>query len=134
MRICSTPTRYGPLFPSRRAPPTIGTALPFSRPIRRLKKSVGQLGVAEIAALDAEREELRPSTKNSRFSGNSSVEPRQVDLLLVVFDLREIGVVGEVGDDSFCVTPHFTSAPNSPSPWLEMAGVAVRLVIDDPRA
>ncbi len=41
-------------------------------------------------------------------------EPRQVDLRLVGLDLREIGVVGEVGVRLF-VTPYFTSMPASRS-------------------
>ena len=38
-----------------------------------------------------------PSRKNSRFSGKNRLKAREVHLLLVGLDLREVGVVGEVG-------------------------------------
>ena len=41
----------------------------------------------------------RPSRKKSRFSGKEQAEAREVHLLLVDLDLREVGVDGEVGGE-----------------------------------
>ena len=49
----------------------------------------------DVAGL-ADREQPAFSRKNGRFSGKTQVEARQVDLLLVHLDLREVGVVGEI--------------------------------------
>ena len=42
-----------------------------------------------------------PSRKNSRFSGKEQTETREVHLLVVRFDLREIGIDGEVRNEAF---------------------------------
>ena len=57
------------------------------------------LGIVALrAALRAEAEELLALEEELALLGILQREPRQVDLLLVVFHLREVGVVGEVGD------------------------------------
>jgi hypothetical protein len=68
----TAPIEYFPARPASRPPARIGTGCPLSSmPMRRLKNGKG-------------REE--------------QTEPRQIHLLLVVFDLREVGVVCKVGD------------------------------------
>ena len=106
----SIPTVKSPTFPVSRPPPRMGTLCPPSRPILRLKKMVGALPPPKNPAdpgrppppplklTPRPKSKIpRPSRKNSRFSGREQAEPCQVHLLLIHLDLREIGVVGEVG-------------------------------------
>ena len=83
-----------------RPPPLVGTRRPLLRPLRRLKNSTGVLCYTDPAARrhpdPAESENALTFKKEIPALGEEEVEPRQVDLLEVVFDLREIGVVGQV--------------------------------------
>ena len=91
----SAPTLYCPTRPVRR-PPAVDRhrhALLRARsagcrtaPARRRRQSVDA----------AERERVAVLEKELALLGEEQAEPRQVDLLLVGLDLREIGVVGEV--------------------------------------
>ena len=78
------------VFPDTRAPPMIGTGVPAAlRPIRRLKngRRCRPGREAELAGVLDEEVAL---------FGKEQAEARQVHLLLVDFDLREIGVIGRV--------------------------------------
>ena len=86
----STPTLKPLALPLRRAPPRIGTSGPSSsRPMRRLKKRSSSSPLPTVNSPEFSR-------KNGRFSGKAQVEAREIDLLRVDFDLREVGVVGHV--------------------------------------
>ena len=68
--------------------------------MRRLKNRYGASPVprGKAGARPArEGEDALALEKEVALLGKEQVEPRQVDLLLVLFDLREIGVVREVG-------------------------------------
>src|SRR5919109_876675 len=74
------------------------------------------------AAASAKSEDILPLEKEFAFLRKEQAEARQVDLLLVVFDLREIGVVSDVGDELLCDAP------------LDVdAGVDIERVVDDRR-
>ena len=49
----------------------------------------------------AEREDALPFEEEVALLREEQAEARQVDLLLVLFDLREVGVVGDVGGQAF---------------------------------
>ena len=91
------PMLFLPDLPARRTPPRIGIGVPVSdKPMRRLKNrsvctgaDVNELPVPMVKKFEFSR-------KKSRFSGIEQAEPRQVDLLLVDFHLREVGVDGDV--------------------------------------
>ena len=70
--------------------------------MRRLKNRYGVSPVpAARPALGAagEREHAEALEEEIALLGEEQVEPRQVDLLLVDLDLREVGVEGEVGGE-----------------------------------
>ena len=66
-------------------------------PTIRLSASVAS---ARCRLHAAEREDTLAFEKEVALLGKEQVEPRQVDLLDVLLDLREIGVVGDVGDQA----------------------------------
>ena len=68
-----------------------------------------QVDLLRVAELEGRRvlEEERP------LLGEEQVEARQVDLLFVGLDLREVGVDRSQSSVRFGVMPHFTSTPTS---------------------
>ena len=88
--MLSSPTLTPLALPVSRAPPWIGT---------QVAVVVDADGAAEeqidFAGL-ADGEEAAVLEEERPLLGKQQVEPRQVDLLLVDFDLREVGVVGEI--------------------------------------
>ena len=71
----------------------------------------------------AERERALVLEEELALLRKEQAEAREVDLLLVGFDLREVGVVGEVGRQVLR-EPYFTSTPTSPPRSFEILGVA----------
>ena len=98
------PIEYAPARPVSRPPPMIGTArlVSLSMPMRRLKNGSGMSPGLPSAPLriSAERENALSFEEELPLLGKEQAEARQVHLLLVVFDLREVGVVGEIGDEA----------------------------------
>ena len=89
--------------------------------------------VAGAAALRSEAEELLPFQEELALLGKLQREPRQVELLLVVFDLREVRVLGEVGDVALRDRPLDVHADVAVATFA-IGGVAVRLVSVEPSA
>ena len=84
--MLSKPTSKPPAFPERRPPPRIGMTAPSGpMPIRRLK-NISTCPLVPTAKSPAF------SRKNGRFSGEEQVEAIEIDLQIVDFDLREVGV------------------------------------------
>ena len=65
------------------------------KPMRRLKNGT-RFAVVAVAARRAEREVAGVLEEEVALLGKEQVEARQVHLLLIDFDLREIGPVGRV--------------------------------------
>ena len=63
---------------------------------REVRRGADAAGAAAAALLRREREDPLALEEELPLLGEEQAEPRQVHLLLVVFDLGEIGVVGEV--------------------------------------
>ena len=80
----------------------MGTGALPSRPICRLKKSTGVFtGPSDVPGarrrLDAaKREDALALQEELALLREEQAEAREVDLLVVVFDLREVGAIGEV--------------------------------------
>ena len=73
-----------------RAPASTGTGVPAElNPMRRLKNGTR-------FPPGPKREHVRVLEEELALLGEEQVEARQVDLLLIGFDLREIGAVGRV--------------------------------------
>ena len=70
----------------------IGTGRPWLMPICRLKNRIGASPALRGRAA-AEVEDALALEEELALLGEEQVEARQVDLLLVFFDLREVGVV-----------------------------------------
>ena len=86
-----------PDLPATRTPPRIGIGVPASeRPMRRLKNKSVCTGVDRERAAGAHGEEVRVLEEEVALLRIEQAEPRQVDLLLVDLDLREVGVDGDV--------------------------------------
>ena len=86
-----------PDLPATRTPPMIGIGVPVSdRPMRRLKNRSVCTGVDGERAAGAHGEQVRVLEEEVALLGIEQAEARQVDLLLVDFDLREVGVDRDV--------------------------------------
>ncbi len=98
LAVCTfnAPIEKLPALPVMRPPAWIGMERPASSPIRRLKN---RYGVSPTPALRPERLPSRkregplPFEEELALLGKEQTEARQVHLLLVDLDLREIGVV-----------------------------------------
>ena len=95
--MASAPTSKGPALPVTRPPAMTGTACPSLRPIRRLKNMIGTSRPARWPDLAAEIEDPLALEKEVALLGEEQAEAREVDLLLVLLDLREVGVDRQVG-------------------------------------
>ncbi len=64
------------------------------------QRRVLQSGTRAGRSRAAERVQTEILEEELALLGKEQAEPREIDLLLVVFDLREVRVVGEVGDQA----------------------------------
>ena len=103
--------------------------------MRRLKKRYGvspAAGAEPGAGAAGERKCAEALEKEVALLGKEQTEARQVDLLLVDLDLREVGVDGEVGGDVLRDAVLQVAADAGRSRSLDSIGVTVRSV-DTPR-
>ena len=105
VRTDSTPIDQGPARPVSRPPTSIGTSVLPLNPIRRLKNSTGVFDGTPVPEVD-----VVCAPPNAKMPGafeeelpllrEEQVEAREVDLQVVVFDLREVGAIREVGGEA----------------------------------
>ena len=97
VRTSSTPMSVRPTVPVSLTPASIGTSLPDSRPICRLKNGNTSAPVAgmppgDIRAGAGEAEHAGAFQEERAFLGKQQREPRQVDLARIDFCFAEVGV------------------------------------------
>jgi hypothetical protein len=118
----SNPMLTGPARPDSRAPAMMGISSPSGDANAAAENTSASLGLPTAK---------RPafSRKNGRFSRKEQVEAVQIDLLLVDFDLSEIGMMVP-SSVRLGVTLYFASSPTSPknfvSPLTERAAAPHR--------